>query len=256
MAQAREQAAADVDELEPEAEIIVEAEEPDDDAELAGSVQGVAGASAQREYERRHDKRAQRVREKHPKLGSLLLILVEDPQSTKALGKGAKGEQAVGAKLEQLAANGLEVLHDRRIPGTRANIDHIAVSTTGVHVIDPKRYKGKVQRRDVSGFFQEKDERLFVANRDRSKLVEGVLWQMERVHAAVADAMPGVEIPVTGTLCFVDTEWSLFARPMRFNGVTVLWPKELIKVLEKPGDLSREQVKQIAEILATKFPPA
>jgi len=256
MAQAREQAAPEVDEIDVQDELSAEAEELEVEIEVAGSVRGVAGASAQREFERRRDKRAQRVREKYPKLGGLLLILVEDPQSTKAWGKGAKGEQAVGAKLEQLAANGLEVLHDRRIPGTRANIDHIAVSTTGVHVIDPKRYKGKVERRDVSGFFQEKDERLFVGGRDRSKLVEGVLWQMERVQSAIADALPGLEIPVTGTLCFVDAEWSLFQRPMTFSGVTVLRPKELMKVLEKPGGLSREQVKQLADILAAKFPLA
>lgn len=255
MAQAREQAAPETDEVDVQAELSAEAEELDAEVDVAGSVQGVAGASAQREYERRRDKREQRVREKHPKLGGLLII-IDDPQSTKAWGKGAKGEQAVGAKLEQLAANGLEVLHDRRIPGTRANIDHIAVSTSGVHVIDPKRYKGKVQRRDVSRFFQDKDERLFVGGRDRSKLVEGVLWQMERVQSAIADALPGLEIPVTGTLCFVDAEWSLFQRPMTFSGVTVLWPKELMKVLEKPGDLSRDQVKQLAEILAAKFPPA
>lgn len=230
--------------------------EPDEAAETVGSVQGVAGASAQREYERRRDKRAQRIKEKYPKLGGLILIITEDPQSTASWGKGAKGEQTVGAKLEKLVAGGLEILHDRRIPGTRANIDHIAVSTSGVHVIDPKRYKGKVERRDVSGFFQKKDERLFVRNRDRSKLVEGVVWQMDRVRAALNDALPGAEVPITGTLCFVDAEWSLFQRPMAFNGVTVLWPKELIKVLERPGDLSPAHVKQLAEIVAAKFPPA
>ncbi len=37
------------------------------------------------------------------------------------------------------------MLHDRRIPGSRANIDHIAIATSGVWVIDAKRYKGKVQ---------------------------------------------------------------------------------------------------------------
>jgi hypothetical protein len=37
------------------------------------------------------------------------------------------------------------VLHDRRIPGSRANIDHIAIAATGVWVIDSKRYKRKLQ---------------------------------------------------------------------------------------------------------------
>jgi len=232
--------------------------DPADDAEesaLAGSSQGDAGASAQREFERRRDKRAQRIREKYPRFGGLILALSEDPQSIAAWEKGAKGERAVGERLDKLVAAGLEILHDRRIPGTRANIDHIAVSTAGAFVIDPKRYKGKVERRDVGGFFKT-DHRLFVGNRDRSKLVEGVVWQVEQVRTALADAVPGVEIPLSGTLCFVDAEWSLFQRPMNFNGVTVLWPKELIKVLAMPGTLSHAQVKELAGIIAAQFPPA
>jgi hypothetical protein len=35
------------------------------------------------------------------------------------------------------------LLHDRRIPGTRANIDHLAVTPTGVYVIDTKKYQGR-----------------------------------------------------------------------------------------------------------------
>jgi hypothetical protein len=37
----------------------------------------------------------------------------------------------------------LRVLHDRRIPGTQANIDHIAITSTGIYVIDAKRHVGK-----------------------------------------------------------------------------------------------------------------
>ncbi len=43
---------------------------------------------------------------------------------------------------------GLGVLHDRRIPGSKANIDHIVVGPAGVFAIDTKRYTGKIERRD------------------------------------------------------------------------------------------------------------
>jgi hypothetical protein len=226
-----------------------------EEAPATGSSQGDAGASAQREFERRRDKRAQRIREKHPRLGGLILILSEEPQSTTAWEKGAKGEREVGEKLEKLVASGLEILHDRRIPGTRANIDHLAVSTAGVFVIDPKRYRGKVEKRDVGGFFK-KDERLFVANRDRSKLVDGAIWQLATVRNVIGEAIPGLIPEVKALLCFVDAEWALFQRPLQFGEITVLWPKELIKVLERPGVLSREQVKELAGFLAQKFPAA
>ena len=45
---------------------------------------GVAGGSAQREYERRKDRRESRIREAHPRIGGLILALSDDPQSTKA----------------------------------------------------------------------------------------------------------------------------------------------------------------------------
>jgi hypothetical protein len=58
------------------------------------------------------------------------------------------------------------VLHDRRIPRTRANIDHIAVTRSGaVWAIDAKNYRGKVQRVDKGGWFAT-DERLYVGSRD------------------------------------------------------------------------------------------
>lgn len=38
----------------------------------------------------------------------------------------------------------MHALHDRRVPGTRANIDHIAVSSSGGSVIDAKKYTDQI----------------------------------------------------------------------------------------------------------------
>ena len=43
------------------------------------------------------------------------------------------------------------VMHDRRIRGTKANIDHIAIGPSGVWVIDAKRYKDKRPELRVAG---------------------------------------------------------------------------------------------------------
>ena len=45
------------------------------------------------------------------------------------------------------------VLHDRAVPGGRANIDHIAVVPSGVWVIDTKHYRGRLEQRDLGGWF-------------------------------------------------------------------------------------------------------
>lgn len=70
-----------------------------------------------------------------------LLALSDDPQSTTAWAVGAQGEGLLAKRLDGLADQGVLTLHDPRIPGTRANIDHIAIAAPGVYVIDAKRYK-------------------------------------------------------------------------------------------------------------------
>ena len=45
---------------------------------------GVPGASARREYERRHARREERIRTEHRRLGGLILAISADPQSTRA----------------------------------------------------------------------------------------------------------------------------------------------------------------------------
>src|SRR6266571_1114104 len=105
----------------------------------------------------------------------------------------------------------MSVLHDRRIPGSRANIDHIVVAPWGVFVIDAKNYKGRVEKRDRGGFFST-DHRLYVGGRDKTALVAGVTKQVEAVRAALGDELANG--PICKTICFVAADSSLFAYPI------------------------------------------
>lgn len=218
-------------------------------------VSGVAGASAQREFERRRAKRQERIRADHPHIGGLILALTDTPQSTRAWATGADGERELGKRFDEMAARGAIALHDRRIPGTRANIDHIVVAPAGVFVVDAKKYAGKVEKRDVGGFFK-KDERLYVGRRDCSKLLEGMHKQVAVVRDALSAHTEVADIPVTGTLCFVGAEWSLFARPIHLEDVTVTWPKALVETFEKQDALSAERITLVARMLGERLPPA
>lgn len=210
-------------------EAIPVAPEPltDADPHLASAAEpDVAGASARREYERRKAKREERVRAKHPKLGGLILALSDDPQSTKAWNTGAIGEEQLGRRLDELASESVRVLHDRRIPGTRANIDHIAITSTGVYVIDAKRYVNqRPSLRIEGGLLRPRVEKLMVGTRDRTKLIDGVLGQVDVVRAFVGD-----DVPVTGVLCFIDADWPLLGGAFTIRGVEVLWPKKLYPI--------------------------
>ncbi len=143
-----------------------------------------AGASARREGQRRATNREQRIRDAHPRLGGLIHALTEPPQTVKAWTKGATGEELLGVRLGALRETGAVVLHDRRIPGTRANIDHIVVVPSGVWIIDAKRYKGLVASRDVGSLFRP-DVRLYVGSRDRSSLVAGMARQVQSAMSSV-----------------------------------------------------------------------
>lgn len=212
---------------------------------------GNPGASARREFERRKAKHAERTRSRHPKLGALILALRDDPQSTKAWDTGALGEERLGNRLNEFASDSLRVLHDRSIPGSKANIDHIAVTPTGVYVIDAKKYRGRPRLRVEGGFLRPRVEKLLVGSRDCTKVVDGVLKQVDVVRVIV-----GEDLPIHGVLCFVDADWPLIGGSFTTRGVEALWPKRLYPKLKADGPLLSETVVEIHERLALSLPPA
>lgn len=96
------------------------------------------------------------------------------------MGGGGVGEEKLAAALNRRAGPELRVLHDGRIPGSRANIDHLAVTPTGVYVIDAKRYHGAPGVR-FSKPFGRGEKQLWVDGRKCTRLVNGVRGQMTRV---------------------------------------------------------------------------
>lgn len=218
------------------------------------AVLGTAGASARREHERRKAKRENRIREAHPHLGGLILALTDDPQSTKAWSTGARGEERLAQRLDGLTEHGVRLLHDRRIPKTRANIDHIAVAPTGVYVIDAKRYQGRPHLRVEGGILRPRVEKLMVGTRDCTKLVAGVQHQASLVKDALAAA--GQDVPVTGVLCFVEADWPLIGGDFTTAGVRVLWPKKAAQLLTSAGPLTPDAVRAAHVSLSAAFPAA
>lgn len=218
-----------------------------------GTMQSVAGASASREYERRKSKRETNIRARHPRIGGLMLALSEEPQSITAWAKGAEGERRLGAGLDKLASAGVVAIHDRQIPGTRANIDHLAIAPSGVWVIDAKRYAGQVAKRDRGGWFST-DVRLYVGTRDCTKLVTAMAMQVDAVRAALGTDW--ADVPVRPALCFIDADWAWFAKPFELASVVVAWPKAIYEQLARPGPYTAEGIETLAKVLEGKLKPA
>jgi hypothetical protein len=212
-----------------------------------------AGASARREYERRRRAREDRVRERLGPLAGVVLTLSGEPAHQRAWATGAAGEVKLAEKLERWTADAdVVLLHDRRVPGSSANIDHIAVGPAGVFVMDAKRYKGRIAVERRGGLFTERTEHLVVRGTDRSKLVDGIVRQVDVVRGAL-----GVhgDVPVRGVLCFVDGDWPLLGT-LEVRGIPVLPPRKAARLCSAPGSLCREQVRAVALTLAAALVPA
>jgi hypothetical protein len=214
---------------------------------------GVAGSSARRVFDRRRAAREARVKGRLGEmLGGVVLAITDEPQSTRAWRIGAIGEEKLASALSGVP--GIRTLHDRSVPGTRGNIDHIIVAPAGVFVVDAKNYQGLIAIRDRGGLFHS-DLRLFVGRRDCSRLAENMDWQCKAV-TRVLEAI-GLETipPVIGVLCFVDGEWPLLMPPETFKSVRLEGTRSIRELIDSKRSLDPAAIARIAESIAAALPP-
>jgi hypothetical protein len=165
---------------------------------------------------------------------------LEPSRSEVAGRKGAAGER-VGRALDGLAADEIQVLHDRKIPGSRANIDHVAVAPTGVFTVDAKRYSSRMV---VRGRASE----IWIKGRNRSKLLEQGHRQARTV-ATVLDHAGIDRVRILPALCFVDTDLPLLV-PKQVVGVALLTPRRLLKRLLAAAGPPLTSAQQSAIVVA------
>lgn len=229
--------------------------------ESDGPDPGVAGRGARRESER---KRERRLQDRRSKSGVAKLIAALCGPSAKERRQLAEERHwATGADGERLLAESLArrcpevlLLHDRRMPNSRANIDHIAVAASGVYVIDAKRYHGKIKV--TNPLFGA--AKLEIGGRDRTKLVDGIRKQVAAVQAVLDAVAP--DVPVRGCLCFLAPEGFLadsglpVMRTLKIKGYPLYYPRRLAKRLNRKGPVTPEQAQSINAHLAASLQPA
>jgi Nuclease-related domain len=221
-------------------------------AALTGSSSGNAGTSAQREYEHRRDAREQRFRRALPLIGPAVAKLTE-PHHQIAWARGAAGErQGAAALAKHTARDHVIYLHDRLRPGTRTNIDHIAIGPGGITVIDSKRLHGQI-RIEHSGLLRPRAQ-LRVGGRDRTKLVDAVLTQVDTVQSALSAIDLG-HADVRGALQFIEGDLPLIGL-QKIRGVAVGSPRKIAKLAKRSGPWSPTQIGNVAALLNAALPPA
>jgi hypothetical protein len=168
---------------------------------------------------------------------------------------GADGEELLALSLARHCPD-VPVLHDRRMPRSCANIDHLAFARSGVYVIDAKRYRGRIKV--VKPLFGA--HKLVIAGRDQTRLLDGLAKQVAAVQAALGDLAH--DVPVHGCLCFMNPKGLLVEsglptlRTLEINGYPLYHPRALARRLSDRGPLAAETARRLQAELARRFPPA
>jgi hypothetical protein len=194
-------------------------------ATSGGVDHGVAGRSAFQESSRRSDRAEQA-----------------------AYRSGVAGEVKTGRVLEVAVGEFGHVLHDRAVPGSAANIDHVVVMSCGVWIVDAKNHRKKVRRRGPSD-----QPRLHVGGVDHHDLVSGLAWQVDVVRTA----LDGELVPLFGMLVFSRARFGWWRTSLDLQGVSCCRPAAVRPTLwSRQQVLSKEQVDEIARRLSAALPPA
>ena len=216
---------------------------------------GAAGASAAAEGARRAGRKVDEVKRKHGDHAAEVARAMAGRDAAASWGKGSEGERRLADYIAKEVGNRVIALHDRLIPGTRSNIDHIFVSATGVWVVDAKAYPGKVVQRQTGSLWRQANE-LYIGGRNRTTLAKGTVRQVDAVIAALRsdESLHGTD--VHAAVCLVESEWALLDFPFQVGNVWIMYPGALKKRLRKSGLLSREIMERIARRLELSLPSA
>jgi hypothetical protein len=163
-----------------------------------------------------------------------------------------KSHAAVCNLLDAAAAKGVLSLHNRRVPGRRGRIEHLAVGAGGVYVVDALHFKNasiEVRPADDS----DAGDDLVVGGRVLTPAVRAVAQRVEVLRLIlVAAGLP--DVPVTGALCFVDGLLPLTVADLRVGGMHVLRPSALTALVAGPGPLTSRDRETLREFLAIRLP--
>jgi hypothetical protein len=120
---------------------------------------------------------------------------------------GAEGEQRTARRLASLDQDGWTILHDRALPGSRANLDHLAISPDGVVIVpDTKRWSARWP-------VTVHDGRLYHGDRDVTARLSGLRHEADTVSRVLGVSV----IPVV----LMDGP-RLDGGPLRIDGIRIV----------------------------------
>ncbi|MGW2865612.1 nuclease-related domain-containing protein [Streptomyces sp. NPDC001205] len=171
--------------------------------------------------------------------------LYQPSQDVRHWRQGAAGEQKTARLLRPLARRGWTVLHDRAIPGSTANVDHLLLLPDGLGavLVDTKTVNPRLRARVTM-----RGTRVHVGGRNFARQAETVQWEAEQaakalgVSVAPVVAIHGARVPRAG-----------IRTP---DGLLIVPAARLRHVLAAiPHQRRPECAQRLAERAATALPP-
>ncbi len=156
-------------------------------------------------------------------------------------------------RLELIEGEGVVVLNDRRIPGSRASLKHVVVAPAGVFVLEAKDVKGLVHTKRPGPFSAHAPDELHVGRHDFTPLVGNMTRQIEEVRTALRGTPWADEIPVSAMLCLTRAQWG-FASPLELGEVWVGWPQMIEPRIKSPVIMDTPMVKEVSSVLSDHLP--
>jgi hypothetical protein len=160
---------------------------------------------------------------------------------------GAAGERRTRWILAPLVWFGLgrwAVLHDRQIPRSRANLDHLVLGKCGPVYVDTKTWKSKKAKVHLRG------GKLWYGNHPQQKSLDTVLWEAGRAAEALGHPVQAVvavhyaAVPPGGLIS---------------QGVTIIQSSELrrfLRALPKAPGWNRARIATAYRRADIQLPPA
>ncbi|MEM2050491.1 MAG: nuclease-related domain-containing protein [Thermoproteota archaeon] len=155
---------------------------------------------------------------------------------------GAEGEENVAEVLGSL--KGFETVSDVVLPGGKANIDHVVVSTKGVFVIETKNHKGLVRCRGDAWTLLKTGRKGTVYSSDignPSKQVKGNALALRRF---LSERL-GINTYVNGIVCFTNLETRLETWSPTVTVLHISNLRSFFQTLKEQNVISEEDVKRI-----------
>ena len=174
--------------------------------------------------------------------------------------KGAQGEYLMGTYLAKELNPEAYVLTDRKVPGDfEANIDHLVVASTGVWIVDSKKWTGEIKYR--SPRFPSTDPRKYLTVDGKDRTAE--ITKIYRLVIPVAQVIGDQRVPVHPVLAFVEATWGVrealhFIRdkgPYEHEGVLISGGHSFIGLINAAGPLLPDVVESLWRRLNAAMPP-